>query len=59
MIFGRWAYEPKHDKTYNMAHLTCKDSDQPVHSPRMVRVLVNPSLDSLKAVEGTCDMRRL
>ena len=35
-----------------------KTSDQPVHPPSMARILVYPSLDSPKAVEGTCDQRR-
>ena len=38
---------------------TSKDSDQPVHPPSMARVLVHHSLDSLEAVESTCDKRRL
>ena len=40
-----------HDKTC----VTSKDSDQPVHQPSMACVLVNPFLDSLKAVESTFD----
>ena len=34
--------------------MTSKDSDQPVHPPRVARFLVHPSLDSPDAVEGTC-----
>ena len=51
--------EPEHDKTYNKTSVTSKDSDQLVHPLSMVKVLVFPSLDSLEAVEGTCDQRRL
>ena len=51
--------ELAHDKTYNKTCVTSKDSDQPVHPPSMARVLIYPSLDSPKAVEGTCDQRRL
>ena len=49
---------PVHDKIYNK---TCdqQNSDQPVHSRSTARVLVYPSLDNLKAEEGTCDQRRL
>ena len=36
----------------NKPCVTGKDSDQPV-PPSMERVFVYPSLDSLKAVEGT------
>ena len=50
--------EPAHDKTYNKTCVTSKDSDQPVHTPSMARVLVYPSLKSLEPVEGTCDQRR-
>ena len=52
-------YEPAHDKTYNKTCVTSKGSDQPVHPPRMARVLVHPSLNSPEAVEGACDQRRL
>ena len=45
-------------KPYNKTSVT-KDSDLPVHPPKMPRVLVYPSLDSFKAVEGTSDQRRL
>ena len=45
--------EPAHDKTYNKTCVTSKDSDQPVHTPSMARVITYPSLDSLEAVEGT------
>ena len=47
---------------WQMYHKTCmtsKDSDQPAHPPSMARVLVYPSLNSLNAVEGTCDQQRL
>ena len=42
-----------HGKIYNKTFVTRKDSDQPVHPPNMARVLVYPSLDSLKAVKST------
>ena len=48
-----------HNKTYNKNCVTIKDSDQPVYSPSMARVLVYPSLAGLNAVEGICDQRRL
>ena len=51
--------EPAHDNTYNKTYVTSKDSDQPVHPPSMSRLLIYPSLDSLKPVEGTCDQQRL
>ena len=38
--------------------VTSKDSDQPVHPPSMARAPVYSSLDSLEAVEGTCDQQR-
>ena len=46
-------------KPYNKTSVTSKDSDQPVQRPKMARVLVYPSLDSFKAVDGTNDQRRL
>ena len=49
----------QHDKTYNKTCAISKDLDQPVHPPSMARALVYSSLDSLEAVEGTCDQRRL
>ena len=52
-------YKPVHDKTYNKTCSTGKDSDQPVHTLSLARVLVHPSLDSQEAVKGTCDQRRL
>ena len=51
--------EQAHDKIYNKTCVTSKDSDQPIHPPSIVRVLVHPSLNSPEAVEGTCDQRRL
>ena len=50
--------EPAHDKTYNKIYVTSNDSAQPVHPPSMT-FLVYPSLDSLEAVEDTCDQRIL
>ena len=51
--------EQEHDKTYNKTCVTSKDSDQSVHPPSMARVLIYSSLNSLEAVEGTFDQRRL
>ena len=51
--------EPAYDKTHNETCVTSIDSDQTVYLPSKARVLVYPSLDSLEAVEGTCDQRRL
>ena len=39
--------------------MTSIDSDQPINLPSMARVPVNPSLDSLEAVDRTCNQRRL
>ena len=50
--------EPAHDESYNKTFVTSKDSDQPEHPSSMARVLVYSSLDSLEAVEGSCDQRR-
>ena len=47
------------DKTYNKTCVTSKDSDQPIHSPSIARVLVYSSLNSLETVEGTCYQQRL
>ena len=51
--------EPGHDKTYNEACVTSKDSDQPLHLPSEARVLICPSLDIPDVVEGTCCQLRL
>ena len=48
-------FEPAHNKTYNKTYVTSKDSDQLVHLPSMAWVLIYPSLDSLEAVESTCN----
>ena len=53
------AYEPAHDKTYNNACVTSKDSDKPVHPSSMARVLVYPSLNSPENAKVTCDQRIL
>ena len=50
-------YEPAQDKSYNKTWVTSKASDQPEHRPSMASDCVYPSLDSLEAVEGTCDQR--
>ena len=52
-------FQPVHNKTYNKTCVTSKDSDQHVHPSHMARFLVYPSLDSLKAVEGTGNQQRL
>ena len=46
--------ESTHDKTNNKTFVTSKLSDQPVYPPYMARVLVYPSLDSLKTIKGMC-----
>ena len=51
--------EPAHDKTYNKTCVTSKDSNQPVRPPDVARFLLYSSLNSLEAVEGTCEQRRL
>ena len=51
--------ELAHDKTYTKPCVTSKDSDHPVHLPSMAKVLLYTSLASLKAIEGTCDQRKL
>ena len=50
---------PAHDKTYRKTCVTSEESDQPVHLPSMARVFVCFFLNSLEAVEGTCDQGRL
>ena len=57
--FQQMTYKPAHHKTYNKTCVTSNDSDQTVHPPSMARILVHPSLDSLEAVEGTCNQWRL
>ena len=45
-LHGKWAtrksvfriYEPAHDKTYKMACVPSKDSDQPGHPPSLIRI---------------------
>ena len=59
LLFTRGTFDPAHDETYNKTCVTNKDSDQPVHSSSMERILVYPSLNSQEAVEDTCDRRRL
>ena len=51
-------YEQAHDKTYNKACVTSKDSDQSVNIQYGNGSLVF-SIDIPEAVEGTCDQRRL
>ena len=57
-IEARIIFESAPDQTYNTTCVTSKDSDQHVYLPGIAMVLVNPILDSLEAVEGTCDQRR-
>ena len=52
-------FKPAHDKTYNKIRMTSKDLHQPVHPPSVVRVPVYSYLNSVEAVEGTCDQRVL
>ena len=54
-----YLYEPADDKNYNKTYVISKDSYQPVHPPNMARILVHPSLDSMEAIEGTCNQQRL
>ena len=54
-----FSFQPAHHKTYSKTCVTSKDSDQPVHPSSLATVLVYFSLNSLEAVEGTCDQRRL
>ena len=49
--------DPAQNKTYNKTCVTSKD--QPVQPTSMTGVLVYTSLDSLEAVDSTCDQRRL
>ena len=51
--------EPAHEKTYNKTFVISKYSDQPVHPPSMARVIVHLFLDSLEAVQGTCNQQSL
>ena len=51
-------FEPVQDKTYNKICATRKKTQISL-CQWMARVLVYLSLDSMKAVEGTCDQRRL
>ena len=57
-MFSKW-YELAHDKTFITSCVTNTDSDQPVHPLGTTKALVYPSLDSLDAVEGTCDQPSL
>ena len=52
-------FEPAHDKTNNTICVNSKDSDQPVHSPSMARVLLYTSFNIQEAVEGTFDQQML
>ena len=59
-VMGKYPlYQPAHDKAYNKACVTSKDSDLLVHSSSIGKFLVHSSLDSLEAMEGTCNQRRL
>ena len=57
--FYKKGNEPTHNKTYNKACVTSKESDHSVHPHSMIRVLVYPSLVIPEAIEGTCDQQRL
>ena len=52
-------FEPAHYKTYDKTCVTSKDSDQTIHPSRTARAFVYPCFDSLGAIEGTRDQRRL
>ena len=52
-------YEPAQDKTCNKTCVTSKDADQPLHATSKAMVFLYSSLDSLEAVEGTCEQQRL
>ena len=52
-------FEPAHNKTYNKTCVTSKYLDQLVHPPSMAKILFHSSFDSLEAVVGTYDRRRL
>ena len=58
-VFPLFLFEPADDKTYNKTCVTSKDLDHSVHPTTMARVLGHHSLDSMEAVHGTCDQRRL
>ena len=66
----RWLHKPycrfcdhdlniAHNETYNKTCVTSKYSDQPEYPSSKATIHVYPYLDSLEAVEGTCDQRRL
>ena len=43
---GFLPYEPRHEISNNMVCVTSKDSDQPVHTPRLIRAFAS-SLNAL------------
>ena len=59
LVLDEVLIKPVHDKTYNKTCVTSKESDEPVHQASMTPILIYPSLDSLDAVEGTCNWQRL
>ena len=52
-------YEPPHDKTNKMACAPSEDSDQPGHSPSLIRVFVVRSKDSQGPNAFSCGQRWL
>ena len=56
-FFFAWCEELRCPNT--LGKYNKKDTDQPVYPPCVARVLVYPALDSLEAVKGTCDQRKL
>ena len=46
-------------KGKHLSQSRTKPTVRPVHPPSKSRVLVHPSLDSLEAVEGTCNHQSL
>ena len=51
--------EPPHDKTNKTAFVPSEDSDQPGHSPRLIRVFVVRSMGSWGPNVSSCGQRRL
>ena len=45
-MFHNLSFESAHDKTYKMACVHCKDSDQCGHLPSLIRVFAVCSMDS-------------
>ena len=47
-------FEPQHNKTNKMTCAPSEDSDQPGHSPSVIRVFAVRSLDELLRTSGFC-----